>query len=339
MGTLISHRVANDGTANNVVAAIRDANADQLNLKNKSLSRADLKGCDLSFSDLSGADLSGANLSGAKLFKANLTGANLSGAILKEVELTGADLSDANLEDADLSGSGMGMAKINHARLFHANLSNTTLSGASLEGADLRCCRFQDARLRESCLRNADFTGSDLRGADLSLSAVSGASFVNVDLRDARLRMIRNFEQASWIGADIRDINFAGAYRMRRFIVDQNYLQEFRESSRMAAIIYQAWWLTSDCGRSFIRWSFCILMLVCFYAAVYEFVGIDYGAHQTWFSSIYFSIVTITTLGYGDVLPASLCGQILAVTEVITGYLMLGGLMSIFSNKMGRRAE
>jgi uncharacterized protein YjbI with pentapeptide repeats len=55
---------------------------------------------------------------------------------------------------------------------------------------------------------------------------VEGATFNNVDLRDARLRLVRGFRKASWTGVDIRDINFSGAYRMRRFIVDENYIKE-----------------------------------------------------------------------------------------------------------------
>jgi len=302
-------------------------------------STLDLKNVDLSMVDLSGTDLCGVDLSGAKLFKANLRDAMLIRTILKGAELTGADLSSANLEDADLSNSGIGMARFETAKLFNANLSSATLSGSDLEGADLRSCNLRNARLRESLLINTDLTGADMRGADLSLSTVSGALFTNVDLRNSRLRMIRDFENAQWIGTDIRDINFAGAYRIRRFIVDQNYLKEFRESNRISSLIYTIWWLTSDCGRSFSRWFLWILLLITLFALVYSYVSIDYGAHKTWFSAIYYSVVTITTLGYGDVVPASLTGQIVALAEVISGYVMLGGLISIFSNKVSRRAD
>ena len=76
------------------------------------------------------------------------------------------------------------------------------------------------------------------------------------------------------------------------------------------------------------------------YAIMYSFpvVGIDYGDHQTVLSPLYFSIVTFTTLGYGDVLPTSLWGQLLVITEVILGYVGLGGLLSILANKLARRA-
>lgn len=322
-----------------IIRKIQKGRTNSHNLKNVVLTGADLKHVDLSLADLSGSDLSGADLTGANLFKTNLKGAILVGTIFKGAELTGADFSSANLEDADLSGCGLGVACFNNAKLFNANLSSSTLSGANLEGADLRCCKLQHSRLRESTLVNADLTGANMRSVDLSLSKVSGAVFQNTDLRDARLRMIKDFKNAQWIGADIRDINFAGAYQMRRFIVDQNYLKEFRESSRLSSFIYMIWWVTSDCGRSVTRWFLWILLLIFLFAFIYSYVEIDFGDYPTWFSGIYYSVVTITTLGYGDVCPASLTGQIFAIAEVLAGYIMLGGLISIFSNKVARRAE
>ena len=54
---------------------------------------------------------------------------------------------------------------------------------------------------------------------------------------------------------------------------------------------------------------------------------------------LYFSLVTLTTLGYGDILPVSVAAQMLVVLEVSIGYVMLGGFISILSNKLARRAD
>jgi voltage-gated potassium channel Kch len=72
---------------------------------------------------------------------------------------------------------------------------------------------------------------------------------------------------------------------------------------------------------------------------LFKIVGLDYGDHPTRLSPLYYSVVTLTTLGYGDIVPSSLTGQLIAMIEVITGYVMLGGLLSIFSNKMARRGD
>lgn len=55
-------------------------------------------------------------------------------------------------------------------------------------------------------------------------------------------------------------------------------------------------------------------------------------------SSFYFSIVTFTTLGFGDVVANSTFARLLVTAEVILGYIMLGGLISIFANRLARRS-
>jgi len=46
--------------------------------------------------------------------------------------------------------------------------------------------------------------------------------------------------------------------------------------------------------------------------------------------SFYFSVVTITTLGYGDFRPADSCGQLLVVAEVVSGFLFVVLIFSHF---------
>lgn len=320
-------------------AQLAGADLTGLALGGADLSHADLTAADLSDADLSGADLTGADLSGARLFRAKLQGTILISAKLGNAELSGADLTGAVLDEADACRAGFGMACLRDARLFRAKLDFCTLSLADLEGADLSNASLKKARLREANLAGAIFNTVDLRGADLALCRVTGASFKNSDLRESRLRMVKDYQKADWIGVDLRDVNFIGAYQLRRFIMDQNFIMEFRQSGRWSGLLYYLWWISSDCGRSLTRWCGCIGVLIILYAWLYNLVGIDFGRYETWFSPVYFSIVTVTTLGYGDVVPSTLSGQVVAISEVIAGYTMLGGLISIFSNKLARRAD
>jgi hypothetical protein len=52
----------------------------------------------------------------------------------------------------------------------------------------------------------------------------------------------------------------------------------------------------------------------------------------------YFSIVTYTTLGFGDVRPATLAGEIIVSSEVILGYTTLGLLLSVLAQSIARRS-
>ena len=121
--------------------------------------------------------------------------------------------------------------------------------------------------------------------------------------------------------------------------MDENYLHEFRNESATNQWIYKLWWLTSNCGRSFLRWGLCTLTITVMFAIVYCFVHVDFGPNATALSPLYFSVVTVTTLGYGDILPVSMAAQIACMAQVVIGYVMLGGALSIFAQKMARRSE
>lgn len=295
---------------------------------------------DASGIDLAGADLSGAQLPGLTLFKANLSGASLRGANLEGAELSGTDFTGADLEGARLTRAGLGMTVLSGVNAFRADLSGATLTGATMAHAVFHLATLTGARIREADLTGADFRSADMREAELSLCRTDGACFDEADLRGARLRAVKGYESASWYGVDIRDINFAGAYRLRRHVVDENYLREFREAGRLEHALYRFWWLTSDCGRSLGRWLANIAVVVAVFAGLFAWVGVNTGDHPPGvMTHLYYSVVTLTSLGYGDILPQSALGQALVMLEVCVGYMMLGGLISILANKMARRAE
>jgi uncharacterized protein YjbI with pentapeptide repeats len=318
------------------------------NTSNRPL-KLDLRGIsliheDLSDLDLSGYDFSYANLNSSKLTKTVVSYAtfhrtSLDQSNLDECEFIGSDLTHASLNECSAKRCGFGGADLSHASMINTDLSGATLSRSKLVSADLRASNFEKARLSEADLSGAIFTRAKMVESDLKQSNVNGTDFEKADMRSCRLTGIKNFKRANWIGADIRGLDLRGAYLVRRYIADENYLFEFQSSSRFHKAIYLLWLVTSDCGRSLLRWFVFLLGATLIFAAIYAMVDIDYGDYVTPFSPIYFSFVTLTTLGYGDALPASLTAQIFVTLQAITGYMGLGGLLSILGNKMARRAE
>jgi len=118
---------------------------------------------------------------------------------------------------------------------------------------------------------------------------------------------------------------------------DAWFLYEFKSQH---PLIFNIWKFTSNCGQSLLRWSIISFFIALIFGLIYGFVGIPgfEMKHQTWFSFFYYSIVTFTTLGFGDITPKIWYTEILVSIEVIIGYFMLGGLVSIFSNKFARRS-
>lgn len=309
-----------------------------LSLAGQHMVKADLAGLDLSRCDFSGAELSGADLSGSRLVGAQLSAAVLHGAKLDDAELLGAEAEGADFSSASAARAGFGRAKLQGASFFEASIGAATFSGSDVRDADFRVAKLDGSRAVGADFRGADLSGASLREVDLTGVQVAGASLTNADLRGARLGGILDYASAGWCGADIRDVDFAGAWLLRRHVLDENYIAEFRSQSRTHEIAYKLWWVSSDCGRSLTRWTLWSVFIAGIFAGIYTQVDLDYGAHETWLSPIYYSVVTFTTLGYGDVLPASVAAQIVAMVEVVLGYVALGGLLAILADKLARRA-
>lgn len=279
----------------------------------------DLERASLGFSHLEGADLLGAHLEGADLLGAHLKGANLGGA----------HLGRANLRSAHLQGADLGGTRLERANLLRAHLEGANLRSAHLEGADL--------------------VGAHLEGADLGGAYLGKASLLGADLKDAFVLGV----QYKKLGR-CRGINLEGCHGSPRFIRDAKD-NEFIEEVRINhPIKYFIWSISSDCGRSMLLWIGWSLFIALLCGAAYA----DYpaptwlpdwlvnmapdidlqGRSPTWFTPYYFSIVTFTTLGFGDVVPKNLAGEIWLTIEVVIGYIMLGGLIAIFATKLARQS-
>jgi len=314
------------------------AAAEPLQLSGVRLVDADLSAIDLSEADLTYAEFVHCNLRGARLVRTKLTGSMLSDVELAGAELLGAELDGVDLSNANLNRAGLLQATAVEAILFGARCEGASFNGATLTGAEFRAADLIGTSFADCDLADADFATANLRGTDLSGATLGDASFRDADLQGARLRNVSQYASADWIDADITDVDFTGAWNVRRHIQDVNYIHEFRTQSKMHGALYWLWWVTSDCGRSLLRWTLWSTLIAVIYAVLYPLTDIDWGIHDGPLSPMYFSVVTFTTLGFGDVLPNTTGAEALVMSEVILGYLSLGGLMSILSDKMARRA-
>lgn len=248
------------------------------------------------------------------------------------------------------------------------DLRRFILRGANLQGANLTLADLQGAALWEANLQGADLRGANLQGTRLGGANLQGANLFGANIKEANLHGIRYDKKTSFIAADIRNIDWSKNPLLKRHIEDQQFLHAYKEKPQKSLWRkgwHKAWrflwWMTCDYGTSFPRWLLWSLGLAIFFGFLYA----DYGWFN-WFSRwpavqhilakfnpqihiypdgahtlltpYYYSIVTFTTLGFGDVIPANLSAQIVVTVEVLLGYVMLGGLISIFANKLARRS-
>lgn len=299
-----------------------------LDLREINLSRARLEGTNFAHSDLRDANLSSSNLAGACLAFADLENAVLAFSNLTSTDLRAANLRNASLEDADLK---------------HADMAHACLEGASLAYADL-----SHANLMDSDLMGANFKAANLENANVSMVKYDRKIFTrSIKQLRGNLRLLWQHRYDFMLDTTIRcrGVNAAacfGSQRFKLFLQDQDYLEEFLDTPWGKRVFF-FWWLTADCGRSVARWAGLSISIALVYSLVYFLLGADHFATTylkfNVLNMIYYSVVTFTTLGFGDITPKTTGAAMLVMTEVIIGYIMLGGLITIFASKLSRRSN
>jgi hypothetical protein len=246
------------------------------------------------------------------------------------------DFQGAFLTEADLSGAYGGAVDFRKADLRGANFE-----GANLMEADFRGANLMSARFRGADLTRCDLTGSDLRHTDFEGAHLVEMTYGNSRSMRGNFFGIRGLDRTSGNALFVRDAK------------DQDYLDTMEHRiagmppgfRKLVKETFFDVWGFIDFGRSLVAPVVYAAGLVFLFGAVFAldmFLGwglFDYeGTARSWLTPFYYSVVTYTTLGYGDVTPSHLIGEILVIAEVILGYMTLGLVLSILANKVARRS-
>jgi uncharacterized protein YjbI with pentapeptide repeats len=320
-------------------AILANAQLIHADLSDARLLNADLRQADLLLADFTGADLSGADLSDTTRAGAGELGHIRRGPRFKDANLRRANLSNAACYYSDFSGSNLEDLQLAQATLEGANLADSDLNGLNLSGADLTNANLQRSDLNSADLRRSRMVHVDLRGARLSNADVRSADLRSANLGNAEVVGILYDRTTKFRG--IRVETCFGSSRFRRFAQDQDFIEEFKEAHPG---YYRMWlWLT-DCGRSMLRVVLWSSLLILGFGVIYFAMGADAfnisAAGLPWnlFTTSYYSLVTFTTLGFGDITPNTPLAAGVVMLEVLVGYVMLGIVISILATKVARRS-
>jgi hypothetical protein len=314
----------------------RDNPAERPSLAGIDLSDRDLTGINLDELDLTDADFYGANLS-----RANLKMATLAGCDFADVTAASIDMYKTDLHGAFLTGADLSKAYLNEARLDGADLRAVNLSGAKLEGASLVGCDMSGSDLSGAILDGADLTDSNLSRADVNRASVFGVRYGAFESMRGHYFGIRGLDSAYGNALFVRDAR------------DRDYLDAYERSIESAApgidqnsrrFLFNVWRLIGY-GRSLGRLALYAFLLAMVFGVVYAFDQalawglMDYsGSAASPLTPFYYSIVTYTTLGFGDITPQHWLGEVIIVIEVLLGYTTLGLLLAILGNRVARQS-
>jgi hypothetical protein len=77
-----------------------------------------------------------------------------------------------------------------------------------------------------------------------------------------------------------------------------------------------------------VLWAFAYVLAEGLSPGSFVFTGPAAGKSMTGFTAMYFSLVTLTTVGFGEILPATGIARMLAATEAVAGVLCIAVLMA-----------
>lgn len=357
-----------------IKAQLQGAMLNGVNLQGAVLDEADFEGAELSVAKLQRAAFNRANMKKAqmdrsvmegafllntKLEEANLKYSKLNQALLRGADLTRADLAGAQLQEADLSGARL------HSTKFTVQIEGTDYKKDAIIipedpnkppiiRARLRT-QLQSAKLDNVAIDGADFSEANLDGAELKIATLDEKTcfkdtlfhncVISIDGGINQNTAIQVLAQGVVNNAQFIDPVFGRKVRdqawLNRWLESLEQLREDRKIRYFGLKAWELFWrLSSDYGRSIGRWVVLSLILILIFGFLYLIPdGLRFENGQRWFTTFYFSIVTFTTLGFGDVAPQRTWSEIIVAIEVILGYVMLGGLISIFATKFARRND
>lgn len=291
---------------------------------------------------------------GERLDGANFRGATLSGTSF----LAGQSLVDADFTDAVLDG---------------ADLSRTDLRRATFRDVDAHGTSFRDANLHDAVFVFADLRGADFRGARLyragltdvrvNLETAFGERTVYEDeiaRETTDERLTDRSDSAQWVYRELQRLYDENAFPER---VHTYYLREMDFRRRRAwqvgdylqAIKLAGSRWVMQYGTSPWRVVATSLLLILLCAVLYPLTGgiqeigtdsavtyqIDDPADapsrvlvRTFLKSLYFSVVTFATLGYGDIQPVGGWARALASVETLLGSLLMALLVFVLTRSV-----
>jgi len=97
---------------------------------------------------------------------------------------------------------------------------------------------------------------------------------------------------------------------------------------------------TTNFGMSIGRLPIFLLIMIVVFGIFYALSDLMAPAHVMvpdtghWFDYVYFSTITLTSLGYGDIVPITLLQKLIVSVEILVGYVILGLFIHFVSKRL-----
>ena len=284
----------------------------------------------------------------------NVDGAYLRHALLVDVDwfsetsLVGADFTGADVKGVDFTGADLTLATLTDVSAINADFTGANLEGAIFTNADLRRATLTDARLHETVLTDVHIGGGTTMG---------DVAFYDREAAPPNLIDEQPLEAAAWVYRQFQGLyktNALPELARRSYFLEKDARRRlaWEQSNYRTALKQEVSRWVMRYGESPYRVLATSLFVIVGFAVLFPLTGgiqevqgsetITYSidnpedAPQWWigrvlFKSLYFSVVTFATLGYGDIQPIGTSARFLAGAESLLGALLAALLVFVLT--------
>ena len=189
--------------------------------------------------------------------------------------------------------------------LHYSNFYNSDFTSSTFKNSQVLYSDFSGAILEECDFSSTNLTLTDFSNSLLEYANFKNAWLSNVSFNEADLGFLKYNRSTDFHNIDLSKVKGSSNPLFVSFIRSKHFLKHFKEQNFKNKVLYWIWLVISDCGQSFIRWSI-VSIVICFlfgliYAKNQDLLSLPEHRVITPFTFYYFSIVTFTTLGFGDI--------------------------------------
>lgn len=265
-------------------------------------------------------------------------------------DLRGINLSNWSINDCDISNCMFEYSSFANSGLCQISFSNCRFGDADFDNATLIMVYYDNVTIFNNVsIRNTFMNGFDLR----NMSTPKNVQVVNYfwlikEFFRCLFNLSRKHNEMNHTdflvtytknNTNKEDIEFISYVDWYQYVTNKIYnIKSDNIADKVkffVELVTTKYWTSS---KALICFSIVVNYI---YAWIYLFLdkGFAHGAitrvYDLW-DYIYFSVVTFTTLGFGDITPIEHINQICVMSEVVLGYTILGIFVFLLSKKVSK---
>jgi len=265
-----------------------------------------------------------------------------------KVELTAVALSHCLLQDKYLRDVTFRTGKIEHCRFEHTNLRNAVFDRVNLTGSRFVACDLAHTRFENCVLWYVVFERCELDYESV-ISSLPPENNICKRLLSVLRMNAESMGEKTWADRillrelaaerqDLRDaIRHASPYYVKNYDVLDRLVSVFRLSWHY--VRFGLWGYGIYLSRLMLSATGLLLVLATIVSRDgFRFVVAGESATRSlsWLEGLYFCVINLTTVGFGDISPANGTARVLASLTAVCGVILFGFIAAAFYRRLGR---